>query len=46
MPSHQIRIQQNNCEHNWWYYTDQLDIEPAKDYKKCIKCNIVVVINK
>lgn len=38
MPSHQIRVQQNNCNHEWYYYFDQLNAEFLKEYRKCIKC--------
>jgi len=42
MPSHQIRVQQNNCEHIW-RITYGVDIaELIHRAKICIKCNKIV----
>ncbi len=39
MPSHQIRVQQNNCEHEWYMGISVM----GEIYSwKCFKCNKIV----
>ena len=42
MPSHQIRVQQNNCEHEWkdTYGVDIANMIVAA--KICIKCHEII----
>lgn len=42
MPSHQIRVQQNNCDHVFPYMhmRDKLDFDDLNDGRKCCLCGI------
>jgi hypothetical protein len=42
MPSHQIRIQQNNCDHEW-KSTYGIDVaDNVHDAKICVKCKKII----
>jgi hypothetical protein len=42
MPSHQIRVQQNNCDH-MWFTIYHGDMTPA--YSVCSKCDASIILN-
>lgn len=44
MPSHQERIRQNNCNHSWYHYWDQLGTDPTKLFKECLKCGKKILV--
>jgi len=41
MPSHQERIQQNYCKHEWPYLMPEFRFDDTiKDGRRCLKCNL------